>query len=129
MDRAEIQSCPPSLSPRLSHPERSRTRAPELNEGSLKHKQALSENTWQSRKGYVTNLPNSDPEAFISAYHRLHNIEESFAHVQVRPENSLHLPHSWEVLEPLAGLARLVAVGRLVGLGGGVGVAGLVGPC
>ncbi len=37
-DRAEIQSCPPSLSPGISHPERSRTRAPELNEGSLKHK-------------------------------------------------------------------------------------------
>jgi len=43
MDRAEIQSCPPSLSPRVSHPERSRTRTPELNEGSLKHKRALSE--------------------------------------------------------------------------------------
>ena len=38
MDRAEIQSCPPSLSPRIPRPERSRTRAPELNEGSLKHK-------------------------------------------------------------------------------------------
>ena len=43
MDRAEIQSCSPSLSPRVSHPERSRTRFPGLNEGSLKHKQALSE--------------------------------------------------------------------------------------
>lgn len=64
-------------------------------------------------KGYITNLPNLDPEAFISAYHRLHNIEESFAHVQVRPENSLHLPHPWEVLEPLAGPALLVVVGLL----------------
>ena len=43
MDRAEIQSCSPSLSPRVSHPERGRTRFPGLNEGSLKHKQALSE--------------------------------------------------------------------------------------
>ena len=36
MDRAEIQSCPPSLSPGIPRPERGRTRAPELNEGSLK---------------------------------------------------------------------------------------------
>ena len=43
MDRAEIQSCPPSLSPRVSHPERGRTRFPGPEEGSLKHKQALSE--------------------------------------------------------------------------------------
>lgn len=38
MDRAEIQSCSPSLSPRIPHPERGRTRAPGLNKGSLKHK-------------------------------------------------------------------------------------------
>ena len=29
-------------------------------------------------KGYVTNLPNPDPETVISAYHRLYNIEKSF---------------------------------------------------
>ncbi|CAM2750809.1 IS1634 family transposase [Actinomyces slackii] len=29
-------------------------------------------------KGYVTNLPNPDPETIISAYHRLYNIEKSF---------------------------------------------------
>ena len=39
-------------------------------------------------KGYVTSLPNPDPETVISAYHRLYNIEKSFAHVQVRPENT-----------------------------------------
>ena len=43
-------------------------------------------------KGYVTNLPNPDPETVISAYHRLYNIEKSFAHVQVRPENTPRLP-------------------------------------
>ena len=43
MDRAEIQSYSSSLSPRVSHSRRGRTRFPGLNEGSLKHKQALSE--------------------------------------------------------------------------------------
>ena len=43
MDRAEIQSCPPSLSPRVSHSRRGRKRVPGPEEGSLKHKQALSE--------------------------------------------------------------------------------------
>ena len=43
-------------------------------------------------KGYVTNLPNPDPETVISAYHRLYNIEKSFAHVQVRPASTPHLP-------------------------------------
>ena len=38
MDRAEIQSCSPSFSPRIPHPERGRTRFPGLNKGSLKHK-------------------------------------------------------------------------------------------
>ena len=37
MDRVEIQSRPPSLSPGIPHPQRGRKRAPELNEGSLKH--------------------------------------------------------------------------------------------
>ena len=43
MDRADIQSCPPSLSPGIPHPERGRTRAPGPEEDSLKHKQALTE--------------------------------------------------------------------------------------
>ena len=43
MDRAEIQSCPPSLSPRVSHSRRGRKRFPGPKEDSLKHKQALSE--------------------------------------------------------------------------------------
>ena len=43
-------------------------------------------------KGYVTNLPNPAPETVISAYHRLYNIEKSFAHVQVRPASTPHLP-------------------------------------
>lgn len=43
-------------------------------------------------KDYVTNLPNPDPETVISAYHRLYNIEKSFAHVQVRPASTPHLP-------------------------------------
>ena len=43
MDRAEIQSYSSSLSPRVSHSRRGRKRVPGLNEGSLKHKQALSE--------------------------------------------------------------------------------------
>ena len=55
MDRADIQSCPPSPSPGIPRPERSRTRFPGFNEGSLKHKQALSEkhltvHTWTSRR-------------------------------------------------------------------------------
>lgn len=43
-------------------------------------------------KGYVTNLPNPDPETVVSAYHRLYNIEKSFAYVQVRPASTPHLP-------------------------------------
>ena len=45
-------------------------------------------------KCYVTNLPNPnpDPETVISAYHRLYNIEKSFAHVQIRPKSTPHLP-------------------------------------
>ena len=55
MDRADIQSCPPSPSPGIPRPERGRTRFPGFNEGSLKHKQALSEkhltvHTWTSRR-------------------------------------------------------------------------------
>ena len=50
MDRADIQSCPPSLSPGIPHPERGRTRAPELNEGSLKQENKhCPKNTQQSK--------------------------------------------------------------------------------
>ncbi|OLO58935.1 transposase family protein [Actinomyces oris] len=56
MDRTEIQSYSSSLSPRISHSRRGRKRFPGLNEGSLKHKQALSEKhpaVQVADKGYI----------------------------------------------------------------------------